>query len=128
MRLQSHSLDTLIGVQSSSSSHDALPPQAKLLTVFGQMRHKCGVVLNSALTTLHPSASKPRQRLSTVELGYATDDDTARSVRQLTNSCGLNADIVKICHHANGEKWVLGLGSWGVVSVPIITYLFCVQH
>ena len=110
--LQSHSLDTLIEMQNASSSSSPLqpnPPPARTRILQRFRNAFC-----AALSVLHP---KPRLKLSSMESGSVPDDSGHRAVSNtLDYAATLDPTAVQICRHADGEKWVLGRGSYGIVS------------
>lgn len=113
--MQSHSLDSLIEMQSSSSS--PLPVPVRLSFAQACVRGQFKDALNSALASLQLTSLKPKHSLSNVESGVAMDD-TAHPTPMPAHDSTLDPEQVQICCNAFGDKIILGKGGFGVVSLP----------
>ena len=109
-------------MQGTTSSPSPVP--LKLLPAKDHMRHSFDSALQAAMTALHLPGSQPRRRLLSLESAIVMEDDSAQSRAGVTYASSIDPTSVQICCHSNGEKWILGMGSYGVVSTARVSSSF----
>ena len=97
------------------------PVRLQLHPVKGHMRQSFDSALQAAITALHLPGSQPRRRLLSLESGLVMEADSAQSRTGLAYASSIDPTSVQICCHSNGEQWILGMGSYGVVSTAHVS-------
>lgn len=113
--LQSHSLNTLIEMQGNSSSPSPMSLRTAPLNSSAQTWPSYATALKAAVQTLHLPIMNTVSRRASVGLSCAMGDDSTQTRFGVPNASTVDPDTVQFCRHDNGEKCVLGMGSWGVV-------------
>lgn len=124
LRLQSHSLDSLIELQLPPSNSSSDP--AKTGPIHPPLRRRLRSLLLALSKALHLSSSS---HVSTV--GHRPDEVFgfgSGSSGQLVRASTIDSAQIRICQREGGEAWRLGMGSFGVVGpLPPNAFLSCMH-